>query len=123
MDHEQVVRIHDRASGLVGFIAIHSTALGAALGGTRFLAYPDEDAAQADALRLSRAMSYKNALAGLDHGGGKAVLIGDPRHDKTPERLRLIGELPRNATGKVLKHVLRDRMRAEPDIQAQPKPQ
>ena len=91
MDHEQVVRVHDRASGLVGFIAIHSTALGAALGGTRFLSYPDEDAAEADALRLSRAMSYKNALAGLDHGGGKAVLIGDPKHDKTPERLRAYG--------------------------------
>ena len=89
--HEQVVRLHDRATGLVGFVAIHSTALGAALGGTRFLAYPSEAEALADALRLSRAMSYKNAIAGLDHGGGKAVLVGDPAQPKTPELLRAYG--------------------------------
>jgi valine dehydrogenase (NAD+) len=89
--HEQVVRFHDRVTGLVGFVAIHSTALGPSLGGTRFLAYPSEAEALADALRLSRAMSYKNALAGLDHGGGKAVLIGDPSRDKTPDLLRAYG--------------------------------
>lgn len=90
-DHEQVVRCHDRASGLVGYLAIHDTSLGAALGGTRFLPYPSEADALADVLRLSRAMSYKNALAGLDHGGGKAVIVGDPGRDKTPELLHAYG--------------------------------
>ena len=90
-EHEQVVRCHDRTTGLVGFVAIHSTALGPALGGTRFLAYPSEAHALADALRLSRAMSYKNAIAGLDHGGGKAVLVGDPATTKTPELLLAYG--------------------------------
>ncbi len=99
-EHEQVVRFHDRASGLVGIVAIHSTALGPALGGTRFHAYPSEADALADALRLSRAMSYKNALAGLDHGGGKAVLIGDPARDKTPERLRAYGRFVETLGGR-----------------------
>lgn len=89
--HEQVVRCHDAATGLVGFIAIHSTALGPALGGTRILPYASEADALADALRLSQAMSYKNALAGLDHGGGKAVLLADPAKDKSPELLRAYG--------------------------------
>ncbi|WP_267245419.1 Leu/Phe/Val dehydrogenase [Streptomyces sp. PR69] len=86
--HEQVVLCQDRASGLKAVIAIHSTALGPALGGTRFYPYASEEAAVADALNLSRGMSYKNALAGLDHGGGKAVIIGDPEKIKT-ERLLL----------------------------------
>lgn len=90
-DHEQVVRCHDAASGLVGYVAIHSTALGPALGGTRFQPYASEQDALDDVLRLSRAMSYKNALAGLDHGGGKAVIVGDPARDKTPELLRAYG--------------------------------
>jgi hypothetical protein len=77
--HEQVVHCHDRATGLRAIIAIHSTTLGPALGGTRFYPYPDEDAALDDVLDLSRAMAYKAALAGLDLGGGKAVIIGDPR--------------------------------------------
>ena len=75
--HEQVVFCQDRQSGLRAIIAIYSTALGPALG-DRFYPYPDEDAALSDVLNLSRAMAYKNALAGLDHGGGKAVIIGDP---------------------------------------------
>jgi len=90
-DHEEVVRFHDRATGLTGFVAIHSTALGPALGGTRFHAYRSEDDALADALRLGRAMSYKNAVAGLPHGGGKAVIMGDPSRDKSPELLRAYG--------------------------------
>ncbi|MCU0265047.1 MAG: valine dehydrogenase [Actinomycetia bacterium] len=90
-DHEQVVRIRDRTTGLLGYVAIHDTSLGPALGGTRFRPYPSEDDALADVLRLSRAMSYKNALAGLDHGGGKAVIIGDPTRDKTPDLLRAYG--------------------------------
>ncbi|AWZ10347.1 MULTISPECIES: Glu/Leu/Phe/Val dehydrogenase dimerization domain-containing protein [unclassified Streptomyces] len=76
--HEQVVLCQDRASGLKAVIAIHSTALGPALGGTRFHAYASDEEAVLDALNLSRGMSYKNALAGLDLGGGKAVIIGDP---------------------------------------------
>ncbi|MEC4016470.1 Leu/Phe/Val dehydrogenase [Streptomyces sp. H27-D2] len=76
--HEQVVLCQDRASGLKAVIAIHSTALGPALGGTRFHAYASDEEAVLDALNLARGMSYKNALAGLDHGGGKAVIIGDP---------------------------------------------
>ena len=76
--HEQVVFCQDAATGLRAIIAIYSTALGPALGGTRFYPYQGEDEALADALNLSRAMAYKNALAGLDFGGGKAVIIGDP---------------------------------------------
>lgn len=76
--HEQVVLCQDRATGLKAVIAIHSTALGPALGGTRFHAYASDEEAVMDALNLSRGMSYKNALAGLDLGGGKAVIIGDP---------------------------------------------
>jgi len=89
--HEQVVRCRDEASGLVAYIAIHSTALGPALGGTRFQPYASEADALADALRLSAAMSYKNAVAGLDHGGGKAVIIGDPASGKTPQLLHAYG--------------------------------
>ncbi|MBA3524871.1 MAG: valine dehydrogenase, partial [Geodermatophilaceae bacterium] len=77
-DHEQVVYCHDPLSGLRAIIGIYSTALGPALGGTRFYPYAAEDAALADVLALSQGMAYKTALAGLDHGGGKAVIIGDP---------------------------------------------
>ena len=77
-DHEQVVFANDPASGLRSIIAIHSTALGPALGGTRFFPYASTGDALADVLGLSRGMSYKAALAGLDLGGGKAVIIGDP---------------------------------------------
>ena len=74
---------HDEVTGLRAIVAIYSTALGPALGGTRFHPYPTEADALQDVLDLSRAMAYKNALAGLDHGGGKAVIIGDPATDKT----------------------------------------
>jgi valine dehydrogenase (NAD+) len=77
-EHEQVVFANDPATGLRAIIAIHSTALGPALGGTRFFPYASTAAALADVLDLSRGMSYKAALAGLDLGGGKAVIIGDP---------------------------------------------
>ncbi|TXS30406.1 Glu/Leu/Phe/Val dehydrogenase [Streptomyces sp. ms191] len=89
--HEQVVLCQDRASGLKAVIALHSTALGPALGGTRFYPYASEAEAVADALNLSRGMSYKNAMAGLDHGGGKAVIIGDPDTIKTEELLLAYG--------------------------------
>jgi valine dehydrogenase (NAD+) len=89
--HEQVVLASDPVSGLRAIIAIHSTALGPALGGTRFHAYPDDIAALDDVLRLARAMSYKNALAGLPHGGGKAVILGDPTAIKTEALLESYG--------------------------------
>jgi valine dehydrogenase (NAD+) len=98
--HELVTVGHDAASGLHAIVAVHSTALGPALGGTRFVAYPDLDAALADVLDLSRAMTYKNALAGLPHGGGKAVIVGDPRRDKTPERLIAYGHLVASLGGR-----------------------
>jgi valine dehydrogenase (NAD+) len=100
--HEQVVFCSDPASGLRAVIAIHSTALGPALGGTRFHPYADEDAAVADALALSRAMTYKNSLAGLDLGGGKAVIIGDPHTDKTEALLRAYGRFVESLGGRYL---------------------
>jgi leucine dehydrogenase len=81
--HEAVHAFHDAGSGLKAFIAIHSTARGPAAGGCRMYPYPDDQAALDDALRLSRAMSHKNAVADLDLGGGKAVIIGDPRTVKS----------------------------------------
>ncbi len=89
--HEQVCLFSDPPTGLRAIVAIHSTALGAAAGGTRFLRYSSEDLALDDALRLSRAMSYKCALAGMPCGGGKAVLIGDPSRIKNPQLLHAYG--------------------------------
>ena len=83
MGHEQIVLCHDKASGYRGIIAIHDTTLGPALGGTRFWKYANDEEAIVDALRLSRGMTYKNAVAGLNLGGGKAVIIGD---NKTTHR-------------------------------------
>jgi valine dehydrogenase (NAD+) len=90
-DHEQIVFCQDHRSGLRAIIGIYSTALGPALGGTRFYPYVSEDEALTDVMRLSKAMAYKNALAGLDHGGGKAVIIGDPAQIKTEPLLRAYG--------------------------------
>src|SRR4051812_15096354 len=90
-DHEQVCQFSDPATGLRAVVAIHSTALGTAVGGTRFKPYDDEQAALDDALRLSRAMSYKCALAGLPVGGGKAVIMGDPAALKTEALLHAYG--------------------------------
>jgi valine dehydrogenase (NAD+) len=89
--HEQVTYCFDEPSGLRAIIAIYSTALGPALGGTRFYPYATEDEALVDVLNLSRAMAYKAAIAGLDLGGGKAVIIGDPARDKTEVLLRAYG--------------------------------
>src|SRR4029079_11134942 len=99
---DRVVHVSDSPSGLRAIIAIHSTALGPALGGTRFYPYASEEAAVADALRLSRAMTYKNSLAGLDLGGGKAVIIGDPRTDKTEALLRAYGRFVEALGGRYL---------------------
>ncbi|GAA2249489.1 MULTISPECIES: Glu/Leu/Phe/Val dehydrogenase dimerization domain-containing protein [Kitasatospora] len=100
--HEQVVLCHDRSSGLKAIIAIHSTALGPALGGTRFHQYASEEEALEDALRLSRGMSYKNALAGLDLGGGKAVIIGDPDKAKNEAMLRAYGRFVQSLRGRYI---------------------
>jgi valine dehydrogenase (NAD+) len=89
--HEQVAFCQDGPTGLRAIIALYSTALGPGLGGTRFHPYPGSSAALADVLALSRAMAYKNALAGLDHGGGKAVILGDPHTEKTEPLLRAYG--------------------------------
>ena len=98
--HEQVAFCHDAGSGLRAIIAIHSTALGPSLGGTRFYPYPTEEAALEDVLQLSRGMTYKNAMAGLDHGGGKAVIIGDPRTDKSEALLRAYGRFVQSLGGR-----------------------
>lgn len=98
--HEQVVFCQDRASGLKAIIAIWSTALGPSLGGTRFHPYATEDEALADVLKLSRAMAYKAAVAGLDLGGGKAVIIGDPATDKTEPLLRAFGRMVQSLGGR-----------------------
>lgn len=87
-DYEQVVFCHDRASGLRGIVAVHSTRLGPALGGTRFYPYATEADGLDDVLRLARAMTYKAAAAGLDLGGGKAVIFGHPERDKTEALMR-----------------------------------
>ena len=90
-DHEALHAFHDGPAGLNCLIAIHSTALGPAGGGVRMWPYPDDQAAIDDALRLSRAMSHKNAMAGLELGGGKTVVIGDPARDKTPALFEALG--------------------------------
>lgn len=90
-DHEQVVFVSDDKVGLRAIIAVHSTRLGPALGGCRMYPYADEASALRDVLRLSRGMTYKAAAAGLGLGGGKAVILGDPRKSKTPELLRSMG--------------------------------
>ncbi len=100
--HEQVAFCQDTRSGLKAIIAIYSTALGPALGGTRFHPYDSEDEALADALRLSAAMAYKNALAGLDHGGGKAVIVGDPAELKTEPLLRAYGRFISSLGGRYI---------------------
>lgn len=89
--HETVSWHHDAASGLRAIIAVHNTRLGKGLGGCRMWPYRSEAEALTDVLRLSRGMTYKAALAGLPQGGGKSVIIGDPRRDKTPELMRAMG--------------------------------
>ncbi|MEP1934040.1 MAG: Glu/Leu/Phe/Val dehydrogenase dimerization domain-containing protein [Roseibium sp.] len=90
-DHENVVFVQDKKSGLKAIIAVHDTILGPGLGGCRVWPYENPSDALNDALRLSRGMTYKNSLAGLDLGGGKAVIIADPRKDKTTEMMEAFG--------------------------------
>lgn len=100
--HEQVVFGSDEATGLRAIVAIHSTVLGPALGGTRFFPYADDDEALADVLHLSRAMTYKNSLVGLSHGGGKAVIIGDPNTLKSEALLLAYGRFINSLAGRYI---------------------
>ncbi|MDQ3107282.1 MAG: leucine dehydrogenase [Actinomycetota bacterium] len=100
--YEQVVFCHDAATGLRAIIAIHSTQLGPSLGGTRFHPYATEDEALEDVLRLARGMTYKAAAAGLDLGGGKAVILGDPGRDKTEALLRTYGRFVESLAGRYI---------------------
>lgn len=89
--HEQVIFCHDKESGLKAIIAFHDTTLGPALGGCRMWAYESEDQALSDALRLSKGMTYKSAASGCNHGGGKAVIWGNPKTEKSEEMFRALG--------------------------------
>ncbi len=100
--HEQVVYGNDDATGLRCIIAIHSTRLGPGLGGTRFYDYAAEDEALVDVLRLSKAMTYKAACAGLDMGGGKAVIIGDPEQLRSEPLLRAYGRVIESLGGRYI---------------------
>ena len=99
---EQVAFGHDRATGLRAIVAIHSTALGPALGGTRFWPYASEDEALTDVCRLARGMTYKHAAAGLDQGGGKAVIWGDPAEIRSDELIRAYGRFVDGLAGRYL---------------------
>nr|WP_028108242.1 Glu/Leu/Phe/Val dehydrogenase dimerization domain-containing protein [Ferrimonas futtsuensis] len=90
-EHEHVMFCHDKASGLKAIIAVHDTTLGPAVGGCRMWPYESEEDAINDVLRLSRGMTYKNALAGLEFGGGKSVIIGDPKSDKSDALFHAFG--------------------------------
>jgi leucine dehydrogenase len=90
-EHEHVAICHDAATGLRAIIAVHDTTLGPGLGGIRMWRYERDEDALTDVLRLSEGMTYKNALAGLDLGGGKTVLVGDPRSEKTADKFRALG--------------------------------
>lgn len=100
--HEQIVFCHDAESGLKAIIGIHDTTLGPALGGCRMWPYQSEEAALIDVLRLSRGMTYKNAVMGLSHGGGKAVIIGDPRTDKSPQLWQAFGRFVQGLGGRYI---------------------
>ena len=100
--HEQVVFCHNKDAGLKAIIAIHNTVLGPALGGTRMWPYQSEAEALNDVLRLSRGMTYKNAVAGLNIGGGKAVIIGDPAKDKSEALFRAFGQFVESLGGRYI---------------------
>ena len=101
-NHEQIVFCNDKDTGLKAIIGIHNTVLGPALGGTRMWQYNNEWEALNDALRLSRGMTFKSAVAGLNLGGGKAVIIGDAKTQKTPELMRRFGEFVHSLSGKYI---------------------
>lgn len=102
MGHEQIVFCQDERTGLRAIIAIHNTVLGPSLGGTRMWAYKTEDEAIKDVLRLSRGMTYKSAISGLNLGGGKAVIIGDARQHKSEALFRRFGQFVNSLGGKYI---------------------
>jgi leucine dehydrogenase len=101
-EHEQVVFCHDKDCGLKAIIAVHNTTLGPALGGTRMWPYKSEEDALVDVLRLSKGMTYKASAAGLNLGGGKAVIIGDPKRDKSEALFRTFGAYVNSLNGKYI---------------------
>lgn len=101
-EFEQVVFCQDKTSGLKAIIAIHDTTLGPALGGTRMWTYKTEEEALEDALRLAKGMTYKNAAAGLNLGGGKAVIMGNPKTDKSEELFRAFGRYIQSLNGRYI---------------------
>ncbi len=101
-DHEEIVYCYDKDCGLKAIIAVHNTTLGPALGGTRMWPYKSEEDALVDVLRLSRGMTYKASAAGLNLGGGKAVIIGDPKKDKTEALFRTFGAYVNSLNGKYI---------------------
>ncbi len=101
-DHEEVAFLRDRESGLFAIVAIHDSTLGPAVGGCRMWPYASEACAVHDVLRLSLGMSLKNAMAGLPLGGGKSVILGDPRREKTPELLRAFGRAVHGLDGRYI---------------------
>lgn len=101
-NHEQIVFCHDKYTGLKAIIGIHNTVMGPALGGTRMWNYANEWEALNDVLRLSRGMTYKSAITGLNLGGGKAVIIGDSKLDKTPEMISKFGEYVNSLSGRYI---------------------
>jgi leucine dehydrogenase len=100
--HEHVAFYQDKASGLKAIIAVHNSNLGNALGGCRMWPYANDEEALRDVLRLSKGMTYKAAMAGLNQGGGKAVIMGDPRTEKTPEKLLAMGKFIDSLSGKYI---------------------
>ena len=101
-DHEQIVFCNDKDTGLKAIIGIHNSVMGPALGGTRMYNYANEWEALNDVLRLSRGMTYKAAITGLNIGGGKAVIIGDAKTQKTPELMRKFGEFVHSLSGRYI---------------------
>lgn len=102
MGHEQVVYCYDKTTGLKAIIAIHNTTLGPSLGGTRMWKYDNESQALNDVLRLSRGMTYKASISGLNLGGGKAVIIGDSKKDKTDAMFQKFGEFVNSLNGRYI---------------------
>ncbi|NUU63462.1 Glu/Leu/Phe/Val family dehydrogenase [Paenibacillus agri] len=101
-DYEELLFCQDKASGLKAIIAIHDTTLGPALGGTRMWTYASEEEAVIDALRLAKGMTYKNAVSGLNLGGGKTVIIGDPKKDKSEAMFRAFGRYIQGLNGRYI---------------------
>ena len=100
--HEKVIYLHDPSSNLKAIIAVHSTVMGPSLGGCRMMPYLSEEEALADVLRLSEGMTYKAAIAGLNLGGGKAVILADPQTDKNENLLKAFGRFINQLEGKYI---------------------